>query len=151
MKKISIFLIAALSLQSCATLLTGTSDQITFNSQPEGAKVFHKGIEKCTTPCVIEMPRSMGAETLEMKAEGYEPKLFALNKEFNGVTLLNVLVGGIIGLGVDAASGAMMQYTDNVYTMDFANGSMASQKAPKTKTSQTESKAQAQAEAPAQN
>lgn len=149
MKKISIFLVAALSMQSCATLFTGTTDQITFNSQPEGAKVLHKGIDKCTTPCVLEMPRSMSAETMEMKLDGYQPKLFTLNKEFNAVTLLNIVLGGVIGLGVDAATGAMMQYTDNEYSVDFNTDSVASKKVPKVKPT-TEASAQAVAGVPAQ-
>lgn len=35
----------AISTTSCASIITGTSDKISFTSQPEGAKVFHKGIE----------------------------------------------------------------------------------------------------------
>ena len=34
-----------LSLTSCATIFTGTTDKITFNSKPEGAKVYYKGYE----------------------------------------------------------------------------------------------------------
>ena len=30
-----------LSLTSCATIFTGTTDKITFNSKPEGAKVYY--------------------------------------------------------------------------------------------------------------
>ena len=43
-------IIGALSLTSCATIFTGTSDAITFNSTPEGANAFEAGIEQCTTP-----------------------------------------------------------------------------------------------------
>ena len=52
--KTAVVLISTLSLTSCATILTGTSDKITFNSSPEGAKVLDAGIEKCTTPCTIK-------------------------------------------------------------------------------------------------
>ncbi|MDQ0594566.1 hypothetical protein QFZ37_002935 [Chryseobacterium ginsenosidimutans] len=63
--KISIAVLSAilLSTTSCATIITGTKDKITFNSTPEGAKVFHKGIEKCTTPCTAEISRSLSKQT----------------------------------------------------------------------------------------
>ena len=71
-------IIGALSLTSCATIFTGTSDAITFNSTPEGAKVFEAGIEKCTTPCTYKVSRSLSQKNIEMKKDGYENKVFTL-------------------------------------------------------------------------
>ena len=48
-----------LSLTSCATIFTGTTDKITFNSKPEGAKVYYKGYEKCVTPCSFNVNRGL--------------------------------------------------------------------------------------------
>ena len=59
-----------LSMTSCATILTGTKDKITFNSTPEGAKVIHKGIEKCTTPCTAEIPRSLSKQMVTFEKRG---------------------------------------------------------------------------------
>ncbi|MFP3832067.1 hypothetical protein [Chryseobacterium sp. SIMBA_028] len=57
--KLSIVLLLgiALSTTSCATMFTGTQDPITFTSNPAGATVFHKGIEKCVTPCTTKIPK----------------------------------------------------------------------------------------------
>lgn len=93
--KFSVALILGISLSatSCATILTGTKDKITFNSTPEGAKVFHKGVEKCTTPCTAEIPRSLSKQTVTLEKEGFASKEMKLTKKFNPVTLVNILLG----------------------------------------------------------
>jgi hypothetical protein len=111
--------ITSLSLSSCATIFTGTKDEITFNSSPEGATVFHRGVEKCTTPCTTSLNRSLNPENVDLKMIGYEPKTVGLSKEFNAVTLLNILLGGIIGLGVDAATGSLTKYDQKKYNIEL--------------------------------
>ena len=105
----------ALSLTSCATIFTGTSDAITFNSTPEGAKVFEAGIEKCTTPCTYKVSRSLSQKNIEMKKDGYENKVFTLDSKFNGVSILNLF--GLLGWGIDAATGSLKKYDTKVYNI----------------------------------
>lgn len=109
----SVLLIGALSLTSCATIFTGTSDPITFNSNPEGAKVFEAGIEKCTTPCTYKVSRSLSQKTVEVRKDGYENKVVGLDSKFNGVSILNLF--GILGWGIDAATGSLKKYDTKVY------------------------------------
>ncbi len=104
-----------LSATSCATILTGTKDKITFNSTPEGAKVFHKGVEKCTTPCTAEIPRSLSRQTVTLEKEGFASKEMKLTKTFNPVTLVNILLGGAIGVGIDCATGSLTKYSPKTY------------------------------------
>lgn len=113
------FAIIVLSTTSCATILTGTKDSITFNSQPEGATVFHKGVEKCVTPCTAEITRGVAKQVVELKKDGYENKEMQLNKKFNAVSLVNILLGGIIGIGVDLASGSFVKYDQKSYTTEL--------------------------------
>ncbi len=108
-----------LSMSSCATILTGTKDKITFNSSPEGAKVIHKGIEKCTTPCTAEIPRSLSKQTVTFEKEGFNTKEVKLTKTFNPVTLVNVLLGGAIGVGIDAATGSLTKYSPKDYKVEL--------------------------------
>lgn len=109
----------ALSTTSCATIITGTKDKISFNSTPEGAKVFHKGIEKCTTPCTTEIPRSLSKQTVTFEKEGFNSKEVKLIKNFNAVTLVNILIGGVIGVGIDAATGSLTKYSPKAYTVEL--------------------------------
>ncbi|MDR6457403.1 hypothetical protein J2786_000496 [Chryseobacterium vietnamense] len=109
----------ALSATSCATIFTGTQDAITFSSSPEGAKVFHKGIEKCTTPCTTKIPRALGKQMVTFEKEGFEKKEVKLTKTFNAVTLLNIILGGAIGVGIDAATGSLTKYSPKKYDVEL--------------------------------
>jgi len=100
-------------LTSCATIFTGTSDPISFNSTPDGAKVFEAGIEKCTTPCTYKVSRFLSEKTVEIKKDGYDNKVIALDAKFNGVSVLNLF--GILGWGIDAATGSLKKYDTKVY------------------------------------
>ncbi len=108
-----------LSVTSCATIITGTKDKITFNSTPEGAKVTHKGIEKCTTPCTAEIPRSLSKQMVTFEKEGFSNKEVKLTKTFNPVTLVNILLGGIIGIGIDTATGSLTKYSPKEYKVEL--------------------------------
>jgi hypothetical protein len=133
MKKILFFAVASMSLTSCATIFSGTSEKISFTSEPAGAKVFYKGLEKCTTPCVTQFNKSLSSVDVEYRHPNFPSKSVNLPREFNATTILNVLVGGIIGIGIDAATGSMMNYTDNSFFVDFNKDTMASQKISKDK------------------
>lgn len=54
---------------------------------------------------------------MTLKLEGYEPCTFALRDEFNVVSMLNL--GGILGWGVDIATGAVTEYSPASYSMDL--------------------------------
>lgn len=120
-KQLSIALLTGilLSATSCATIITGTKDKITFNSTPEGAKVMHKGVEKCTTPCTAEIPRSLSKQMVTFEKEGFNSKEVKLTKTFNPVTLVNILVGGVIGLGIDTATGSLTKYSPKEYKVEL--------------------------------
>ena len=109
----------ALSTTSCASIITGTKDKITFSSTPEGVKVFHKGVEKCTTPCTAEISRSLGKQTVTFSKEGFTSKEVKLTKNFNAVSLVNILIGGVIGIGIDAATGSLTKYSPKAYTVEL--------------------------------
>ncbi|OWK96917.1 hypothetical protein AP75_13995 [Kaistella haifensis DSM 19056] len=109
----SLLLAGAFSLTSCATIFTGTSDAITFNSSPEEAKVYEAGVEKCTTPCTYKVSRSLSQKTVELRKEGYENKVVGLDSKFNSVSILNLF--GLLGWGIDAATGSLKKYDTKVY------------------------------------
>ncbi|UCA60045.1 PEGA domain-containing protein [Chryseobacterium rhizoplanae] len=116
---IVLLLVTALSTTSCATIFTGTRDKITFNSSPEGAKVIHNGEEKCTTPCTAPISRSLGKQFITVEKEGFDSQKIKLNKSFNAVTLLNILFGGAIGVGIDAATGSLTKYSTKKYDVEL--------------------------------
>ena len=59
--------------------------------------------------------------TVTFNKEGYEPQVVPLTKEIPGSGAVgfagNVLVGGLVGMGVDAATGAAMDHKPNPVTV----------------------------------
>ena len=114
-----VFLAISVSLMfhSCATLFTGTSDNISITTKPEGAEIFIEGIKYGSTPATISVKRSLSDKEVVLKIEGYEPIRFKLQKEFNLVALLNF--GGMIGWVIDAATGSIYKYDPRSYAFDL--------------------------------
>lgn len=107
----------------CATLFTGTSDTISFNSEPDGADVMIDGFIVGQTPVTLPVKRSLSGKTVTMSLDGYNPVTFQLSNTFNIISVLNL--SNIIGWGVDAVTGAVMKYDRPVYTVDLDRGSVA--------------------------
>jgi hypothetical protein len=116
--------IASLLFTSCATLLSGTKDRITFNSTPTGATIYKDGVEQCKTPCTIRVKRSLGDTDIEYKLDGYETRLITLDKSFNIVSVINL--GNLLGWGIDAVSGAVMKYDKKVYDITLSKNNTTS-------------------------
>lgn len=108
-------LCASFLLTSCATVFTGADDMLAFKSEPDGAKVFYKDVEKCTTPCETKINRSMSKQSVVFKKEGYQDQEVQLVSKFNPITLINIAAGGIIGMGIDMATGAFMKKDQKEY------------------------------------
>ncbi len=69
----------------CATIFSGTKDNITFHSKPEGATVYVNGAPQGTTPTTIPVARpGMGTNLVTIKKEGFRDISFVLGKSFNG-------------------------------------------------------------------
>jgi hypothetical protein len=101
----------------CATLFTGTKDRISFDSNPQGAKVLIDGIEVCKTPCEAKVKRSISDKAVEFKLDGYSTKVITLDNTFNVVSVLNLT--DIVGWGIDILTGAVMKYDRKSYTVDL--------------------------------
>lgn len=118
MQIFSTMFLTSVLLTSCSALFTGTKDEITFNSTPSGAVVYKDGIELCKTPCAVPIKRSLGDTKVEMKLDGYQTRVFSLDKAFNVVSVINL--GNLLGWGIDAATGAIMKYDKKNYSMELS-------------------------------
>lgn len=116
-KTITLSLAAAFLFSSCATILSGTSDVLRFESKPAGAKVYIDGIFLCTTPCTAEVDRSLSDQLMEMKLEGFQTEVMVLDTEFNPVAIINL--GNPLFWLIDAASGAIVKYDRKHYEMEM--------------------------------
>ena len=124
MKKIPVLFLALLMMTGCATIFTGTKDNISFSSTPSGATIYKDGVEICTTPCNYKMKRSLNDTEVEFKLDGYETRLITLDKELNLVSIINL--GNLLGWGIDALSGAVMKYDRKSYDLKLTKEKSAS-------------------------
>lgn len=109
------FVAALAALAGCATIMTGSTQKLTFNSNPNGAQVFINGQPVGTTPITIEWKRGSAAATIEFRKEGFETHVANFNTKVNGWFFGNIITGGLIGTTTDAASGALYEYAPDTY------------------------------------
>lgn len=113
-----IFLVCAvLSVAGCATITRGSNDTLVVNSTPTGAQVKMSDGQVCNnTPCTFKVPRKSELNVLITKENCVPQQVRVSNKVAGGGSAAmagNVLVGGIIGAGVDASTGAMLDLVPN--------------------------------------
>lgn len=107
----------AVSLGGCGSIVRGTSEPVAFVSDPPGASMVSTSKYACPmTPCSLQIDRSDEFDATFSK-DGYQPQLVAVRTKLVGSGAAglagNVLAGGIIGIGVDAATGAALDHVPN--------------------------------------
>ena len=104
-----------LSLTGCATIFSGTADEITVNSHPGDASVKIKApngnvVAEGNTPMSIDLRRGK-TYTVIVSREGYSPATATIKN--GGIVKsfwLNVFTGMVVGWAVDYLSGAMFNF-----------------------------------------
>lgn len=107
----------AVGTAGCGTITRGTDEPVAFLSDPPGAAVTTtKGYACPATPCSIKVERSDEFDVTFTKP-GYQPQVVPVRTEVVGKGAAgmagNILVGGVIGIGVDAATGAAFDHKPN--------------------------------------
>ncbi|MGB3544183.1 PEGA domain-containing protein [Rubrivirga sp.] len=119
-----LFLALALPVAGCATLFSGSTDTISFDSDPAGAEVVIDGITQGRTPLTVPVKRpGLSHQSVTLRMDGHDPVTFRLQDGLNRVALLNMFVP--IGFIVDAATGSVTKYSRTSYTVDMSRGSVA--------------------------
>ena len=120
------FLIAgitiALLFSSCASIVSGSKQNINFNSTPSGATVLVDDVNLGVTPVIAQLERIKKNQKVKIELQGYKPYELILNRKTNGWIWGNILFGGIIGIIIDASSGAMYRLTPDQIKAQLANG-----------------------------
>jgi hypothetical protein len=110
-----------LALGGCATVTRGSNDTWTVNTEPSGASVKTTNQFFCeATPCTFKMARKSEFDVTISKA-GFKTWNGHVTHHVSGAggagMAGNVILGGIIGIGVDAYSGAMNDLAPNPLTV----------------------------------
>jgi hypothetical protein len=105
-------------LPGCATVLKGTQDTVALDTVPAGANctVDRNGdrVGEVATPGTVRLSKSRHDLHVTCAREGYQTAQTVAHPRFNGATFFNILLGGIPGMVIDAASGANMTYPPEV-------------------------------------
>ncbi|WP_431311050.1 translation initiation factor 2 [Methylobacterium nigriterrae] len=109
--------LVATSVSACGSITRGTTEKMAFLTEPPGAQmVTTKGYACPATPCSLEVDRSDEFDVTFTKP-GYQPQLIPVRTKLAGSGAAgfagNILAGGVIGMGVDAATGAAMDHFPN--------------------------------------
>jgi hypothetical protein len=140
-KSLILMAIAAASLTSCASIVAGTSQDITINTTPADAtcKLQREGTtigSISPTPGKTIVDRSSKDINIECSKPGYQTTSVVNENGMEAWTLGNILLGGIIGLGVDAYTGALYEYDEivNVNLPPSVAAAPSAQYAPQAQT-----------------
>lgn len=118
MKSIWLVAVAALlPVAGCASVVRGTTEKVTVNSEPADATIRTSLGHSCPmSPCTVEVSRKTEFTAFAEK-EGFKPGQMYIGTKMSGGGAAgmagNVLVGGVIGVGVDAATGATLDHFPN--------------------------------------
>lgn len=119
MRALGIALTLAL-VAGCATMKHGGTQPVTITSDPPGALVTIDKYKRGVTPLALDLERRESAYRVEVELEGHAPQYFEVDGEFQAGDALGT---SIIGLPVDAASGALWELKPNVIHLDMSNPS----------------------------
>lgn len=110
--------VVCIFLGSCSTIVKGTKQQVSVNTLGVSGATCQLqspaiGTHSVKTPGTIKLPKSRHNVAVTCTAQCHKGTgILASHTEL--MTAGNILIGGPIGLGVDAASGAMNKYDPGV-------------------------------------
>ncbi|WP_295070892.1 translation initiation factor 2 [Tabrizicola sp.] len=110
-------MVICVALSGCATITRGSDDVLQIRTDPAGAQVqTSNGLSCGSTPCALKMPRRSEL-VVRIQKKGCKPVDVNITHETadSGAAGVagNVLFGGIVGLAVDAGTGASQDLVPN--------------------------------------
>ena len=105
---------------ACATITQGSAQTLRLTTDPPGASctLSRNGQILTTvraTPATLSVFKQKGQLQLVCRKSGYLDHSMQEGSEFEDMTLGNILFGGIVGVFVDAGSGAMYEYPSAIH------------------------------------
>ncbi len=100
--------VVALVLSGCATIMHGINQDIGISSSPSGAIVTIDNRVHGETPIIASLARKRN-HFIKIELPGYKPFQTTITKSTSGWVFGNIIIGGLIGLGIDAVSGGLYE------------------------------------------
>lgn len=123
MKHIKNLAIIAMSLLlvQCATIISGSKQVVSFQSNPSAATIMVNGFEIGKTPFETKLVRNKEHQ-VKIILDGYQPYEVTLKRKFNAWYLGNILIGGLIGIIIDPVTGAIYRLSPGEVKAEMAKG-----------------------------
>lgn len=120
MKNLFFILMAALTLPACATVTTGTNHSLSVVTDPPGAACeLRRGGDVVgivnPTPGTVRIDKSYRDISIECTRPGNVRGATTVSAGFQPMFIGNILLGGVIGMGVDIISAAGATYPNTAY------------------------------------
>jgi len=111
---IAVIFTAVASITGCATIVSGTDQLMTFDSEPEGATVSVAGRVVGKTPLSIQLKKKK-KQQLTFEKEGYKSHTTQLDTKVDSWFWGDVVLLSLVSTTTDAVSGAMHEYSPDQY------------------------------------
>lgn len=115
-KKFFALAVVAVVLSGCGSISRGTTEPVYLSARPESAEITTSLGHRCKSPCTVTVERKTKF-TAYAEAPGYHRGTLEIGTKVSGHGASgfagNILVGGVIGMGVDAATGAALDHSPN--------------------------------------
>lgn len=117
--------LATLAVGACASILGGGSMQkVQVSSTPAAASVSVDGEAKGATPVTLDLKRGKDY-MVRIQMAGYQPYEVKLTRALNGWVWGNIIIGGPLGVIIDASTGAMYKVKPGAVDATLSRGDMA--------------------------
>lgn len=103
---------------SCSSIINGTKQTVTIDSNVKGADININGTSVGTTPFTGKIPRGSSTQIYVSK-EGYESKNIILNSDIEPIFWGNIIIGGVFGSSTDFGTGALYKYNPATVVIDL--------------------------------
>lgn len=111
---------AGFTLTACSSIIEGTNQSMTITTDPSGALCeLHRDGQIIgavnPTPGMVQIDKSKHDIMVKCSKDGFQDQAQNARSSFEAMSLGNILLGGIIGFGVDLATGATNEYPNSVF------------------------------------
>ncbi|MCM3876863.1 MAG: hypothetical protein NEA02_10635 [Thermoanaerobaculia bacterium] len=123
---IAAFLVTiVVSASGCASVVHGTTQAVPVNSSPVGASVkVNCGKSVVTantlTPTTVRLKRNAEPCNITLSKEGYEDASLVFLRSVSGWFWGNILIGGVVGMIIDGADGAIYNRSPESASLSLA-------------------------------
>lgn len=106
----------------CASMVASGPAHLSVTSNPAGASVYLNDLPAGATPMVVDLASDLPKAEIRLELPGFETVRLTRDKKLNGWVWGNILLGGVLGVAIDFATGAAHRFDDTPVAVDLTRG-----------------------------